>query len=145
MQINPLRISVKPLVISGVLLIFLTQSSCQNSHSPPARPGMVLIDGIVTLDQSPLDQGQVTLIDEELTNKDDDEQWRVASIVNGKFQLEAAPGRYQVQIQKYEYRSKPWTAIPLLPERYNKKSTLTAEIKTDGPNKLSFNLTSDPK
>ena len=103
---------------------------------------MVIAEGYVTLDGAPLDAGQVTMIAETASNADDEDQWRIVTILNGKFEIEIAPGRYAVRIQKYEY-FKNKDAKPLLPEKYDRKTTLSAEITERGPNRLSFQLESE--
>jgi len=129
-------------VLCGILIIFAVCPGCGQSRQLPVRPGMVIAEGYVTLDGAPLDAGQVTMIAETASNADDEDQWRIVTILNGKFEIEIAPGRYAVRIQKYEY-FKNKDAKPLLPEKYDRKTTLSAEITERGPNRLSFQLESE--
>ncbi len=134
---SKIRISLLCIAVFGVI----SGAGCSRTPNLYLRPGMVLAKGIVTLDGSPMDTGQIALISEGATNPGDDDQQHLASITNGHFEMEIAPGRYQVRIQKYEYE-KRGIAKPLLPEKYNIKSELSTEISEKGPHQLSFSLQS---
>lgn len=126
------------LILWGVIFCI----GCQPAGELSLLPGMLLVTGTVTLDGQPLDQGRITLISEEAADAEDPDQGQVATISNGTFQLQAAPGRYSVRIQKYQYDKKGRNGKPILPEKYDRKTTLSAEVSKSGLNPLSFQLES---
>ncbi|WP_165246353.1 hypothetical protein [Paludisphaera soli] len=128
-------------------LVVAAVVGCGDSSEPPRLP----VSGKVTLDGKPLPAGQLTFVPL------DGRTASVAEVRDGAFQTDGstgpAPGRYQVEIYAVESTGKtiPSPDIPgatieeerdLVPERYNVKSELTAEVKPDGDNAYEFALTS---
>lgn len=76
-----------------------------------------------------------------------------AGISNGNYSIAKVeglvPGTYRVTITSGPTAAQPADAMPgdappppkeTIPARYNVKSTLTAQVKADGPNKFDFDL-----
>lgn len=119
----------------GVLLLL---AGC-GSPEIESVPGTVPVSGTVTVDGEPLADGRILFIDaEHLPPRD-----YLAAIRNGKFELLAPPGLRRVEIRAYG-ESDPVTmeAPQLLPAQYNDASELSAELESDAPNVLSFELES---
>lgn len=128
--------------IAGLSLLL---PGCQRTTDLTVLPGRVLTEGVILLDGHPLDTGQITLIPQATPEQQtDEESWIVATIRQGKFHLQAAPGDYRVRIQKYEYEAKSKTGKPQLPEQYDQQSTLTTQILPQGQQPLKFELSSQP-
>lgn len=104
-------------------------------------PELTEVTGSISLDGSPLPGASVVFLPEEggsafaMTDED------------GKFELMynrdtsgAVPGSYKVTVSKEKDPKEP--GMELIPEKYNEKSTLTAEVKPDVENDFQFDLTS---
>jgi hypothetical protein len=112
------------------------------------------VSGTVTLDGKPLTQASVTF----LPVTDEGTESRPASGVtdeHGQYELQysttqagARPGAYQVSISTFREPGEDWSGneVPGAPETvpsvYNSATTLTAEVKVDGP-PIDFELKSD--
>jgi len=108
------------------------------------------IGGNVTFHNQPLDQGTITF----LTTTGPSGPACGARIVRGHYEIPAvqspSPGTYRVAISSptasapvspQEYaQGKQSKAIEQIPARYNAKTTLTVELKLDGPTRFDFNL-----
>ncbi len=120
---------------------------CGDASEPPR----LAVSGKVTLDGKPLPAGQLTFVPL------DGRTASVAEVRDGAFRADGADGpaagRYQVAIYAVESTGKtiPSPDVPgativeerdLIPDRYNVKSELTAEVKPDGENAYEFALTS---
>jgi len=116
-----------------------------------AEPPRLPVTGKVSLDGKPLPTGQVTFVPLEGRTA------AVAEVRDGVFQADRstgpAPGRYQVEIYAVEPTGKkipnpdaPGSTIDeerdLVPDRYNVRSELVAEVKPDADNSYEFSLTS---
>ena len=108
-------------------------------------PAKTLVSGSVTFDEKPLARGQIVFID----SKGDAPRQYGGEIVNGKYQLDVTPGHKRVEISARESNGGP-TSDPgsnlreLIPEQYNTKSTLTAEIIKNNPKGGDYQLLSKP-
>lgn len=101
----------------------------------PAGPRKIKITGIVTLDESPLAEGNVIFIPLDPTLGASGGQ-----IVAGDFTLETYPGPHRVEVyadRKVSRAIRPddppelaFVLTSLIPERYNKKSTLTVDVQS---------------
>lgn len=107
-------------------------------------PAKTLVSGSVTFDQKPLARGQIVFVD----SKGDSPRQYGGEIINGKYQLDVTPGPKRVEISARESNGGP-TSDPgsnlreLIPEQYNTKSTLTAEIVKNNPKGGDYQLTSE--
>lgn len=135
--------SVLPLVI-----FVLVASGCGG----PSRPS---VDGHVTLDGQPLEQGSISFIPTGTTQG----PLTGSIIADGEYHIDSASGpvvgQYKVEIRASMPTGKqvplPPPAPPgamidevaeVIPSRYNTESTLTAEVK-EKKNKLDFHLKSN--
>lgn len=114
---------------------------------PGADPKPVPVAGTVTLDGAPLPGADL-----DFTADDGNPPQRV-EVRDGRFEGAATPGRYKVEIKAYRPANPPRPAPPgvpvdqreqYLPARYNRPTTLSAEITADGPNQFDFPLTAGP-
>ena len=128
----------------AMLLVF---SGCGNNG------GRVVVNGEVTLDGKPLEDGSVVF-------SGDKGAAGVGKVVNGSFSLSESgeqqgvqPGSYTVLVQSWfeelgsvQPNGSFSPGKPRIPLSYMdaKKSGLTAEVKSGKTNKFSFDLTSKP-
>jgi hypothetical protein len=128
------------LLASLVFVIAVFQAGC-------ARPRGT-VSGEVTLDGRPLEKGVITF-----APIDGDPAQVKVEIKDGKYTLTTPPGNKRVSISSYKVTGKekvyPDPNSPerdvlseALPERYNKKSELTAEVKK-GNNTFNWELKSE--
>jgi hypothetical protein len=101
------------------------------------------VKGTVTLDGSPMAQGEVYFRNEATATSS------VLTVTNGQFEGKSEPGKFKVEINSL--RDETVAADPtgytppggstktniVLPE-YNVNSTLTAEVTAAGPNEFKF-------
>lgn len=126
------------------LAVTLVVSGCGGSGELAVLPGRVVAEGEVLLDGRPLESGVITLVPEDIPNQDDQDEWFMANISEGQFRVQARPANYLVRIQQYRYEGRKTEGAPLLHEKYDQKTTLTAKLSEQGPNKLRFQLQSAP-
>ena len=106
-------------------------------------PRLYEITGKVTFDGTPVAKGDITLRPEKTSTAP-----QGATIKDGSFQMKANEGKYKVEI--ISTRVVPGKKGPMgedaieefIPEKYNTKTTLGAEVKSSGKNELIFELTS---
>ena len=131
------KLSIALLVIP--LLASLSASGC----SKPGRPGYSTVTGRVTFDGQPLANGFVQFV--PIGSKTPPESGRIA---NGLYRLESKAGKVSVHILSTRLTGKMdpvmGTAIEemFIPERYNSKSELKADVGADKANAIDFSLTS---
>lgn len=106
-------------------------------------PREYLVTGSVTFDGLPVEDGEIVFLPANMGTP------RAAQIVNGQFQCRLPEGEKQVQITAT--RESPTPApdgLPnyesYIPAMYNTQSKLTAEVKANGDNALTFDLQSRP-
>jgi hypothetical protein len=134
---------------AGVCIIGMLVAAIGCSKGPPVGT----VQGTVTLDGKPLEEGSI-----QLTAVDGRAPTAGGQIVNGKFETNAAITKYRVQIESNVMRGrdgkKPdpnkkidkyadnqeFTVVSLVPEKYNTKSTLELDVKA-GLNEPRFDLT----
>jgi len=120
-------------------LATLSASGC----SKPGRPGYHTVTGRVTFDGQPLANGFVQFV--PVDSKTSPESGRIA---NGLYRLESKAGKVSVHILSTRLTGKMdpvmGTAIEemFIPERYNSKSELKADVVADKANSIDFNLVS---
>lgn len=136
------RISTLTLLVLPVLI---GSSGCNSS---PEGPELIQVSGNVTYDGQPLEDGRIRF---RLTSGD--LRAFETDIVDGKYALETYEGPMQVEVRasrivpgKFEQASPDDEPQPVgemfIPEKYNAKTTLTAEVTPDGDNEFPFDLTS---
>ncbi|MBA4066878.1 MAG: hypothetical protein C0501_24860 [Isosphaera sp.] len=115
--------------------------------SPAADPGPVPVRGTVTLDTAPLADGQVSFITPGQVPE-------TLAVRAGAFEGSVRPGTRRVEVAVYRPYRIPADAPKelhglmaggkenYLPDRYHTKSTLTAEVRPDGPNEFRFDILS---
>jgi hypothetical protein len=118
--------------------------------TPTDNLGRQAVNGTVTLDGQPLASGSIQF----QPSSQDGATSGGAVITGGKFSISQEeglpPGSYKVVIRGSAtspggaLTEPPGTAKAvekeLIPERYNEKTTLTAEVKASGPNTFDFPL-----
>jgi hypothetical protein len=104
------------------------------------------VTGTATLDGEPLTRGNV-LFYPEAPNM----PAAMGTLEEGRFSTRAVAGRQRVEIKAFDetaFRSRrpidPPVYNQIVPARYNRESTLTAEVQTTGHNHFDFALQSDP-
>jgi len=131
-------------------LALLTLAGC----SPIRDFGQLAeISGTVTIDGKPLESGTLSLV----TPATGDLQ--VFDVTGGRFAGRARVGERRVEIRSYAPLENPAaggkdarTALPgttefpvnTLPDHLSAYSTLTTTITAEGPNQLTFDLSTDP-
>ena len=131
------RLSIALLVIP--FLSTLSASGC----SKPGRPGYHTVTGRVTFDGQPLENGFVQFV--PVGSKTSPESGRIAK---GLYRLESKAGKVTVHVLSTRLTGKMDpvmnTAIEemFVPERYNSKSELKADVVADKANAIDFELTS---
>ncbi|MCC9607618.1 hypothetical protein LOC68_11835 [Blastopirellula sp. JC732] len=114
----------------------------------PAGQAKVPIQGVVTLDGTPLPDGSIYL------RRTDGEFFSV-DIADGKFSGEAMPGEYRIEISAIREEKPDPTAVAMygadapkrqmnyIPAKYNSDSTLSAKVGDSGAGDLKFELSSN--
>jgi hypothetical protein len=124
----------------NISLLFVSFLACLGCDSGPS---LYEIKGKVSFDGVPVAKGDITLRPEKPSTAP-----QGATIKDGSFQMKASEGKYKVEI--ISTRVVPGKKGPMgedaieefIPEKYNTKTTLGAEVKTTGNNELIFELTS---
>ena len=133
---------VGKLSVALLVLPFLATLSASGCFKP-GRPGYHTVTGRVTFDGQPLANGFVQFV--PVDSKTSPESGRIA---NGLYRLESKAGKVTVHILSTRLTGKMDpvmnTAIEemFIPERYNSKSELKAEVVADKANSIDFNLAS---
>ena len=123
-------------LIAATILANFFVAGCGDGKPKPAEA-----TGTITLDGKPLPDGKVYFVPTAGAAP------VIADVADGAFKLEALPGSYKVEVRQFK-PVKNWQGEPhdkeanALPARYNTTTTLTAEVKADGPNEFSFPLKS---
>ena len=129
------------LAVASCVGLFLFSGCGAGGDEGPAR---YKVTGRVTLDGKPLETGRINFLGGEGGGDG-------GEINNGSYSLQATEGNKRVEItatrvsdKSVEGKSDVNETESLIPETYNSKSTLTAEISSDEPNEFSFDLKSAP-
>jgi len=123
-----------------ISLLFVSFLACLGCDSGPS---LYEIKGKVSFDGVPVAKGDITLRPEKPSTAP-----QGATIKDGSFQMKASEGKYKVEI--ISTRVVPGKKGPMgedaieefIPQKYNTKTTLGAEVKSFGKNELIFELTS---
>lgn len=107
----------------------------------PAPPG-VAVSGTITLEGSPLPDGQICFISPT------EGRFETFVVKSGSFSGRAGLGTRRIEICAFrdsapradEHTPGLAPAINYLPEKYSTHSTLTADVTEAGPNVFTFNL-----
>ncbi len=133
---EPLR-SLAKAAVCGLSL--LAVSGCFKGDRPTLGP----VHGCVTLDGKPLANARIIFKSQEVNVR---ESWAVTN-ADGEYVLRyirddlgGTIGKNSVRISKQT----PNARSEMLPEKYNTRTTLTADVK-QGANEINFDLTLDPK
>lgn len=144
-------------LVSRVLpgCFFLSLLAASGCGSSPGRPTGEAVEGTVTLDGSPLDQGLI-----QFKPEDPKALFASAEIANGKYSISRGlgpqAGKYRVEINSPEggpivpstdpAKAMEQASAPppkeRIPARYNATSELTADIKSGAANPHNFDLKS---
>lgn len=106
-------------------------------------PKLVELSGTVTLDGTPLADGDITIVPTAAGQAP-----QATKIVDGKFELKVLPGSHTVKIEATRELPKKGEFSffeSIIPERYNTKSELKVEVPDTGKTDAVFELKSDPK
>lgn len=133
-----------------ILLAALFASIPAFTLSGCSPPGLSLdsVSGNVTFNGEPISEGRI-----QFRAVDGDQRAFNAAIENGRYKIETLPGKMTVEIiasrpvpGKFD-ESNPGEKVPVgemyIPERYNSKTELTAEVPAGGAKDLNFTLTSE--
>jgi len=110
--------------------------------------GMTLypVTGTVTFDSQPIAEGRVVF-----RKQNGDQKSFSAEIKEGKYEVAAEPGKMSVEVLASrpipgKFDMSNGTPEPVgemyIPEKYNSKTTLEAEVKPEDENEIPFALTS---
>jgi hypothetical protein len=128
-------------LIALVIIVFAGVSSgCDKT-----APGKTEVGGTVRWEGQPLPAGGIKFVTAE-----DGLPAGSGQIENGRFKFFSTAGKLRVEILASRPNSNAGTdeRIPAydqyIPERYNAKSELTAEVTLDGKNEFDFSLTEKP-
>lgn len=127
---------------AGTILFATTLLLIGCSGGPRSYP----VSGTVTLDGKPLDDGNIYFLPLDPNVPPD-----AGKIEAGHFRFAAREGKVRVEIRAS--REVPGKRSPMgnirkeeyIPARYNRESTLEAEVRADKENVYSLELTSDKK
>lgn len=127
---------------AGVIFLAITLLAAGCSGGPRKYP----VTGTVTLDGKPLEEGDIYFMP-----LDPNVGAEAGKIQAGQFRFEAREGKMRVEIRAS--RENPGKRSPMgnirkeeyLPARYNRESTLEAEVRSSGENAFTFDLTSTKK
>ncbi len=132
------------------LLVALLAGITSLSLTGCSPPGMTLdkVSGNITFDGQPVEEGRILFRAVE-----GDQRAFSGAIQNGRYELESLPGKMTVEITasriipgKFD-ESNPDEKVPMgemyIPERYNSKTELTAEVPAGGAKDVNFTLTSE--
>ncbi|MEW4564813.1 hypothetical protein AB1K70_19895 [Bremerella sp. JC770] len=123
----------------AVLVGHCLNSGCSYQDTPHVRPGWVMAEGTVSLNQQPLDDAKISFVPDSLANPKDQEKWFTAAILRGRFKVEIPLGDYKVRVQKY--REGPgYVTVPTIAKQYNDNTILSAKVTEATFNELSFEL-----
>jgi len=119
------------------MVLLLPLAGC----SKPGRPGYQTVTGRVTFDGKPLENGFVQFV--PVDSKATPESGRIEK---GVYRLDTKPGKVSVSVISTRLTGKmdPVMGNPIeemfIPERYNKKSELTAEVVSGKANEINFDI-----
>ena len=135
-----------PVCATCIVLVSLLSAGCGGSTD---APDLFPVTGKVTFDGEPVEEGRI-----QFRQKEGSHRAFSGQIVKGEYRLEAEPGPMDVQI----YASRPVpgkfdTSNPdedpqpvgemYIPEKYNSRSELTAEVSASAENNIPFDLKSE--
>jgi hypothetical protein len=129
-----------------IVLASLLSAGCGGATEGPA---LYPVTGTVTLNGEPIEEGRIQFREQE-----GDRRAFSGQIVDGEYSLEAEPGSMDVQIYasrivpgKFDTSNPDDDPQPVgemyIPEKYNSRTTLTAEVSASGDNNIPFELTSE--
>jgi hypothetical protein len=131
-------------LLAGSLLVCAALLSGSGCGDKKAGSKSVPVSGKVNLDGKPLAEGDITFVGEPGSVPD------TIQVTNGTFEGTARVGKRKVEIRAYKLEKPPPTAtggvtdskVNYLPEQYNTRTTLTAEVTESGVNPNTFDVKS---
>ncbi|HJZ57140.1 MAG TPA: hypothetical protein VKE74_19375 [Gemmataceae bacterium] len=122
-----------------VLCVCLLAGGCSSANKAEKK---VQVSGKVNIDGKPLPDGDITFTGEPGTIPDS------LPVKNGTFEGTVKLGRKKVEIRAYKTEKAPPTAtggvtetqVNYIPDRYNTRSTLSAEVTENGVNPSTFDV-----
>lgn len=137
------RKTIQRLHFSLLGLSLLVLAGCGGETGPQRYP----VKGDVTFEGEPVETGRITFRETE-----GDKRAFSGEIINGRYELQAEPGKMTVEIIASRPTGKFDTSNPddepqpvgemYIPEKYNTKTELTAEVTEDsGGTEIPFKLT----
>ena len=127
-------------VLAIIVLSGLFAGGCNKTPAGKAE-----VSGTVRWEGQPLPTGGIQFFTSE-----DELSAGSGQIESGRFKFFSKPGKMRVEILASRPNANAGTDerippyVQYVPERYNAKSELTAEVKLDGKNHFEFSLTAKP-
>jgi hypothetical protein len=111
-----------------------------------SRPAMYRVTGSVSFDGQPVENGEIIFVSVEKGTAPD-----AGRIANGSYDMLVKTGKKRVEIRASRpvVGGKPNPMGPVyhdyIPEKYNGRTTLLAEVTPDGENRFDYELKSGKK
>ena len=125
-------------LLPGTAALLVATLVCGCSHGPKLYP----VSGAVTFDGAPVAEGDILFLPVDTALAPEP-----GTIKDGKYALQAREGKKRVEIRASKIQpggAKGAGGEPVpeeyLPRIYNSESTLSAEVKSSGENKIDFPL-----
>ncbi|WP_417381023.1 hypothetical protein [Gimesia sp.] len=127
-----------------LILLLLIFTGCQGGDEGPET---FTVTGEVSFSGKPVEEGQIVFLPTTGNT-----QRQAAIIKNGQYSSECTPGKKNVEITAYRFDeskqepdpAEPGKTVPArvqyLPNKYNQKTTLVAEVAKQGENHIDFKL-----
>jgi hypothetical protein len=117
------------------------------AHGCTRGPRTYPVSGTVTLDGQPLPEGEILFVPVDGSTGPDP-----GKVKDGRFELQARAGKKRVEVSAARIlpggaRGAGGEPVPeeIIPDRYNTRSVLTAEVSPEGVNRFEFPLSGGRK
>jgi hypothetical protein len=130
---------IDPMRFATLLLCMFGLSGCN------ARPAKYQVEGTITLNGKPLDGGEIFFIAADNSSSE------AAKIKEGRYQVKTTAGRYKVMVNASTkkpnlnppgMRGDDFYFESIIPDKYNERTSLTAEVAPQELNRCDFSLSS---